>query len=284
MTILACIDRSEYAAGVCDHAAWASERLDRASVVLFHVTERQPQPVTSADLSGGLGIDDSESLLRELSTLDKQRNRLTQQSGRLLLENAAERMKATGVEHISQRLVYGELVDHLKEYEADAQLVVMGKRGEAAQHAKGHLGSNLERAIRASYRPVLIAPPTFAPIKSFLLAHDGSKSSGRAINFIIESGILKGIEGHMLLVGDGTATERARLGDAAAHLESSGMPVHTQSAPGRPAQVITEAIASEGIDLLVMGAYGHSPIRNLIIGSTTTEVIQTCTSPILVCR
>lgn len=284
MTILACIDRSEYAAGVCDHAAWASGRLDHAPVKLFHVTERHSQPVNSAGLSGELSIDDRDSLMRDLSTLDEQRNRLAQKSGRVLLQRAAGRLEESGVKEVSQRLVHGELVDHLKEYEEDAQLIVMGKRGEAAQQARGHLGSNLERAIRASYRPVLIAPPTFEPINSFLLAHDGSKSSGRAVSFLIESEMLKRMEGHVLLVGDGTATERARLSDAAAHLESAGIPVRTHIASGQPAQVITKFISREGIDLLVMGAYGHSPIRNLIIGSTTTELIQTCASPILVCR
>ncbi|WP_420851733.1 universal stress protein [Qingshengfaniella alkalisoli] len=33
-------------------------------------------------------------------------------------------------------------------------------------------------------------------------------------------------------------------------------------------------VSEEGFDLLVMGAYGHSRIRSLIIGSTTTAMIQ----------
>jgi nucleotide-binding universal stress UspA family protein len=284
MTILACIDRSEYAASVCDYAAWASQRLENAAVELFHVIERHAQPAATRDMSGGLGVDTSESLLRQLSAIDEERNRLSLQSGRLLLENAANRIKAAGVERISQHLFHGELVDHLKDEEAGASLVVMGKRGEAAHQAKGHLGSNLERAIRASYRPVLITPPTFTPVRSFLLAHDGSKSSGRAIGFLVESGMLNGMEGHLLFVGEGTEAERVRLNDAATRLESAGLSVRKHIRSGRPAQMITDTMVREGVDLLVMGAYGHSPIRNLIIGSTTTEVIQTCAGPMLVCR
>jgi len=48
--------------------------------------------------------------------------------------------------------------------------------------------------------------------------------------------------------------------------------------------MITDAVEKEGVDLLVMGAYGHSHIRNLIIGSTTTEVIRTSKVATLVCR
>ena len=39
-----------------------------------------------------------------------------------------------------------------------------------------------------------------------------------------------------------------------------------------------------GIDLLVMGAYGHSRVRSLIIGSTTTEMIRACKIPVLLFR
>ena len=36
--------------------------------------------------------------------------------------------------------------------------------------------------------------------------------------------------------------------------------------------------------MLVMGAYGHSRIRNLIIGSTTTQMIGACKVPIMLFR
>jgi nucleotide-binding universal stress UspA family protein len=41
--------------------------------------------------------------------------------------------------------------------EGDARVILIGKRGEAADFAKGHLGSNLERIVRASHKPVFVA-------------------------------------------------------------------------------------------------------------------------------
>lgn len=38
------------------------------------------------------------------------------------------------------------------------------------------------------------------------------------------------------------------------------------------------------IDLLVMGAYGHSRIRHLIVGSTTTTLLRTSPVPVLILR
>ncbi len=54
--------------------------------------------------------------------------------------------------------------------------------------------------------------------------------------------------------------------------------------PGDPDHRIPEAVASEGIDLLVMGAYGHSRIRTLMVGSTTTTVLRTSPVSVLVVR
>ena len=48
--------------------------------------------------------------------------------------------------------------------------------------------------------------------------------------------------------------------------------------------VIADAVKREDIHLLVMGAYGNSPIRALILGSTTTTMVRTCLMPVLMFR
>jgi nucleotide-binding universal stress UspA family protein len=39
-----------------------------------------------------------------------------------------------------------------------------------------------------------------------------------------------------------------------------------------------------GVDLLVMGAYGHGRIRSLVVGSTTTAMVRRCKIPVLMFR
>ncbi len=39
-----------------------------------------------------------------------------------------------------------------------------------------------------------------------------------------------------------------------------------------------------GAHMLVMGAYGHSPLRAMIVGSTTTEMVRSCSVPVLLFR
>jgi nucleotide-binding universal stress UspA family protein len=74
------------------------------------------------------------------------------------------------------------------------------------------------------------------------------------------------------------------LDEAAAKLRSVGYAVTSHATSGDPETVIADAVKREGIQLLVMGAYGHSPIRVLILGSTTTTMVRTCLVPVLMFR
>ena len=53
---------------------------------------------------------------------------------------------------------------------------------------------------------------------------------------------------------------------------------------GEPERAIAAYVAAAGIGLLVMGAYGHSRVRALLIGSTTTALLRACRIPVLVFR
>jgi nucleotide-binding universal stress UspA family protein len=71
---------------------------------------------------------------------------------------------------------------------------------------------------------------------------------------------------------------------AETELKSAGLKANCRLVKGEPEAVITGTVTSDDIDFLVMGAYGHSRIRNLIIGSTTTAMIRDCKIPVLLFR
>ena len=82
----------------------------------------------------------------------------------------------------------------------------------------------------------------------------------------------------------GAPLARRALDGAAASLREAGYEVTAEIAPGQPDEVIAERIKDGAADVLIMGAYGHSRIRNLIIGSTTTEMVRGCQIPLLLFR
>ena len=281
--ICALVDGSVYSESVSDHAAWIAQRAGY-SVDLLHVLGRRETSGAPSNLSGAITLGARTALLEELSALDEQRGKLAQKYGRAILDDAKARIEAAGVADVTAVLRIGDIVETVAEFEADAKMVVVGKRGEAADFAKLHLGSNLERIVRAGRKPVLVASRTFKPVERFLIAYDGGASSMKAIDHVAGSALFAGLQCRLLTVGPDTDETRKRLADARATLEGAGYAVEASIVQGQPETVISHAVESEAIDLLVMGAYGHSRVRSLIIGSTTTGMIRSCKIPIALFR
>ncbi len=282
--VLVCLDGSIYSPSVCDHAAWAAARL-KASVDLLHVVGRRDLATAPMDLSGSIGSDAQQHLLAELATLDAERAKLIQKRGRLMLDEARFRIQAAGVTEVAVSLRHGDLLETLTEREDQADLIVIGKRGEAADFAKLHLGSNLERVVRATHHPILVAARAFKPIERLLIAYDGGPSSLKAVETVASSPLFAGIECHLVMSGSDNDANRAKVGEAASRLTAAGLTAMSSVDVGTsPEAVIAAKVEALSIDLLVMGAYGHSRMRNLVIGSTTTEMIRSCKIPVYLVR
>ncbi|MCW8086263.1 universal stress protein [Sabulicella glaciei] len=282
-TILACIDASIYNESVLDHAAWASDRLGGAAVHVLHVLSRQPNEA-SADHSGALGVDAADALLRELAALDEQRGRLALQRGRAMLDAAEARLRAAGVAHSSTAQRHGSLVDTIIEHEAGADLVVIGKRGARADFATGHLGANLERVLRASPRPVLVASRAFRSIRRFAIAYDGGPTALKVVEFVAKHPALDGLECHLITVAPAGGAGETLLATPAAVLARAGKPATVTVLRGEVDAAIAAHVSAAEMDLLVMGAYGHGRLRAMMLGSTTTALLRACRIPVLVAR
>ncbi len=281
--ILACIDGSSYSESVCDHAAWAAKRLD-ASITVVHTLSPNNAQSAPADWSVILGWGEHEELLEELTSLDESRARLAQKQSRIILDQAIAHLNEAGVADVKSRQRQGELVDTVLLMEEEAELVAIGKRGEGADGASEHLGRNLERVVRASRKPILVASRTFKPIKRFMIAYDAGPSAKRAVTAITRMPLLRDLECHLLMVGQGSPIAEAQLNEASDKLREAGFSVSQAIKPGQTDDVIASETSANDIDLLVMGAYNHSRFRSLIIGSTTNATLRNCRIPVLLFR
>lgn len=277
--ILVCTDGSLYSPSVYHHAAWAAARL-AAPIHVLHAIEREEVPATH-DLSGSIGFSANDELLEELTRLDAAHARVARLRGKAILEDAA---KALGGAQVTTTQRHGALVDAVIDFEKDAHLIILGKRGEHADFAKGHLGSNLERVVRSAKIPVLVAAREFRPVKRFTLAFDGGESALKAVHYIATSPLIKGAECHMISVGKPDSELSRALEGAATALRGAGYTVSADLLSGDAEEVISAKVKDSSSDLLVMGAYGHSRVRRLILGSTTTSLIRTCHVPVLLFR
>lgn len=279
--ILALVDGSAYSESVCHHTAWIAGRLN-ADVDVMHVLGPR-EGGAPRDLSGAIGLGARSALLEELARADEQRARLAQAHGRAILEDAEAILRAQNVGTVKVHLRKGDILEAVRQAEPDLRAIVIGKRGEGADFATGHLGSNLERIVRASQVPVFVASRAFRPIGKVLVAYDGSPSADKAIDRMSRSAVFGGLRITLLHVGSG-AQIGARLDDAVTRLAAAGLTADARIVDGEPDETLQAIVEAEGHDLLVMGAYGHSRIRSLIIGSTTTAMVQSVRIPVLLYR
>jgi nucleotide-binding universal stress UspA family protein len=138
--------------------------------------------------------------------------------------------------------------------------------------------------IRSARHPVLVASRAFAPIERFLIAYDGSPSVLKAVDFVLHSPLLRGLHCHILRAGKIDDNARYYLEETAGKLREAGFAVSSRAAAGAAEKVISAAVREHEISLIVMGAYGHSRIREFILGSTTTTMVRTCLVPVLMFR
>lgn len=280
--VFACIGAMQSSAAVCDSGSWASKRLD-APLVLLHVLDRSDN-VTEVDLSGNIGLGSREHLLDELATLDEKRGRLAIEAGKAMLDAAAERARNSGVEAPAQMQRHGNLAESLGELEADIRLLVLGLHSTHSHSPGMPVGSHVESVIRTMHRPILVIPGEFQEPRSLMLAFDGSATTLKGVDMLAASPLFRGLPCHLVMVGADTAEHRAALDGARKTLEGAGFDVTAVLKNGDVEPVLHAYQAENGIDLMVMGAYGHSRIRQLLVGSTTRNMLNNTRSPLLLLR
>ena len=279
INVIACIDGTSISTSVNDYAAWASLRMD-APLVLLHVLDKVEYP-TQRDLSGNIGLGSRETLLQELAELDEKRGRVALEQGRLMLEDARQRAIQDGVSNPIVHQRHGSLLDSLVAIEEDTRLLVLGKHDE---NLGEHIGSRLETLARTLHRPMLIATAEFKTPERIMIAYDGSATALKVLDTVSGSPLFKGLPCHVVMVGTDNKANRGQLEWARHTLEASDFEVTTALQEGEVERVLCDYRAAHNIDLLVMGAYGHSVIRRFLVGSTTTSVIRNATVPVLLMR
>ncbi|MEN3973173.1 universal stress protein [Sphingomicrobium sp. XHP0235] len=281
MRILACLDLSQYATSVTDHAAWVAGRLGEG-VELLHVIQHRDAVAKRKDLSGALGLGAKSTLMEELVSIEETQARLAREQGEQLLANAKDRLAEKNVAEVEAHMLHGDIVDTIIEREAAADLVVIGKRGASADFARTHLGSKIERVVRQSGRPVLVANREFAAIEKVLVAFDNSAATRKAVAMAATSPLFEGVTAHLVMVGGDEPAAQSGY-DWACEMLGERLGSHERMTGEVEGALIAEAGRLDA-DMILMGAYGHSTWRQLFMGSTTAAILRGVALPVLLFR
>jgi len=281
--IFACVDGSRVTESVCDAAVWVANRVE-APLTCLHALEHESAPLTG-DLSGSIGLGAREDLLSEMIELEAQKAALEIKQGKLVLAAVSKRAEEQGVDQVNAMQRHGALIETLSEFEDDIRVLVIGRQGEAHEAFADAIGSHIESVIRTLHRPVLVVAEGFQAPNRFMLAYDGSDTADKALQMVAESPLLKGLECHLVAVKtQSSGAIEAALESASKQLDSAGFSVSSAMLEGPVVDTLIEYQQERQMELTIMGAYGHSRIRQFFVGSQTTKMLVKSTTPLLLLR
>jgi nucleotide-binding universal stress UspA family protein len=275
-SILAALDGSEHADAALQHALWLAGRL-QATVVGLHVIDIVSiEGSFLHDISGSLGFEpylDFSAKMREA----------LRERGRMLLEGFERRCAEKGVP-CDTTLAMGIVANEICDQARTADLVVLGHRGVNEQFSTGLLGSTTESVTRKSPKPVFVSPMHFREIQRPLLAYDGSQRASAAMHAAAELATALSLPLTVLHVGRDEGNGAKVLDEARRYLHSYGLPLTCETVTGPAPERIVDFITERGHDLLFIGAYGHSRIIEMVLGSTTEYVLRNSPCPVFLAR
>jgi nucleotide-binding universal stress UspA family protein len=181
--------------------------------------------------------------------------------------------------------VVGVVANEICDQARVADLVMIGHRGVNEQFSSGLLGSTTESVTRKSPKPVFVSPITFTQIARPLLAYDGSPRSSAAMHFAAEVASALSLPLTVVHVTREDGGNGAKvLEEARRYLAPYGVAFTCEAVTGNPHTGIVDFIRDRNHDLLFIGAYGHSRIIEMVLGSTTEYVLRNSPCPVFLTR
>lgn len=281
--VLAGIDGSSLTHAVCDYAAWIAQKVD-APLKLLHTIDHHPEQAHLTDLTGNIGVDSRDLLMDELTQLEQQRSKLRLQQGKQLLQAARERVMQAGILDPITNQRHGSLVESLIDLENDIRVLVIGVRGKVHENQPDKIGAKLESIIRSLHKPILVVNAEFKAPERIMLAYDGSPAAEKALDMVANSPLYKGLVCHLVCVSkDEGKGQLLEVATNKLHL-AGGIEVIAKKLIGKPELVLSEYQDQKGIDMTVMGAFGHTRIHDWLLGSFTVKMLTHSLKPLLLLR
>ena len=268
-TILVHVDAGSAMAGRAEIAARLAQQHE-AHLVGLHALAVTPVP--------SFALADSANLIREAHTTALADLRKKAEAA------FNEGVKRVGLNSHEWRMSTMDAAQAVPIHARHADLVVIAQAGT---HDSGVAPDFPDRVILSSGRPVLLLP--FAgkfglPGKRVLVAWNASRESTRALTDALPQLKLAERVDVVAFNPDGAAHGEEPGADIGLYLARHGVKVHVAHQKSKDVDVagqILSRLSDMGADLLVMGGYGHSRIREIVMGGVTREILRSMTVPVM---
>jgi len=274
--ILVGIDTSEHSRVAQNYAFYLARRLGATLIGLHVVDIVSIEGSFFHDISGSLGLEpylDFSSRMREVLIT----------RGRSVLDEFAQAARRESLT-AETLLDVGIVANQICERARSVDIVMIGHRGINERFSTGLLGSTAESVARKCPRPLFVSPRTFREIRKPVLAYDGSDRAARAMRAAAEFCALLDVPLAVITVARDLKLGDKTLKEARTYLEPYSVKAIFRLIPGHAHEGIVGFLNDYDADLLFIGAYGHSRIIEMVIGSNTEYVIRHTRCPVFMSR
>lgn len=276
--ILIPVDGSDYGKTAIAYGIAIAPKLGAQLTGLHVVDVRLMQGPVFTDISGSIGLPPYQEFLPAIESGLEARAEAILQEFRRQCESAGihpETKKITGV--IDETII--------EEGRKCCDWILLAQRGEHFHIGGGAiLGSTAQSVVRRSGKPVLVTPEHFRNINRMGLAYDGSPPACNAMKLAADLSVRAAWPLSVVIITDDQSVGDKLIKEAEAFLRSSTADVSIVVRKGKEDKELLKFIGEDAVDLLVMGAYGHNRLRELLLGSTTSAVIRKSRIPVLLTR
>ncbi len=199
-----------------------------------------------------------------------------------LLSKFAQQCSAAQVKH-KQLEDEGLPIEKIKLEAQCYDVILLGQETHFAFEAGTKACKTLQKLLHDPPRPVVAVPKQRLPGSGVLVAYDGSVAAARTLHSFVHTGLANEGPVHVLAIDPDDSVNAAKIAQRACEfLESHGLKthnIHLQSQDA-PSQIILDEALSRGVEMIVMGAYGHQGLAEWLFGSTTKHMLQKAPVPL----
>lgn len=206
------------------------------------------------------------------------------QRGEQLLRDFQQECHDQGLE-LRTSLVQGAVAPELVHLSSQADLLIVGLRGQTDLEYPGRGGGTLATVLRQCSTSVLLVGRNPLRFQRVLLGYDGSDGSGAALRTVRRLAALTRCPVSVCFVPDPRRpADHDPTPEALRALREDGVQAGQVQAAGEPHEALANAAVEAGADVLALGFRGRSLLKDLLLGRVTERLLHTVELGLLVAR
>ncbi|MFH1282809.1 MAG: universal stress protein [bacterium] len=271
--LLVPVDGSTYSETSLDYAILFAKKY-KAQINILHIIDKK---VVAGNFLIDLG---SMTGAAPYFNLKKDITKILEEKSKFVIKVFGNKCKNSKVKYTS-KVIEGIVSKEIISESMLNDIIIMGQLGENAKLSHALLGSTLETVVRKTTKPILITTEKMFPVTNVLLAYDGSPATKNALKYTAE--LVKELKLKLNIIAsfDSKTQGNRILQEALNYFKSYKIKPKAFLESGTPAEDIINKIKVVKANFCIMGFHGHNRIRELILGSTTEEVIRKISIPAL---